>query len=216
MKKKTVLTHYKKEWQAMEAQLESYFKTRDQEDLHRFRVQVKKTQALLRLCGRHSHRPFRPVKKIFKQAGILRDAFISGTPEGKLARDFRRHTGTSLKRIRKAGRALEKTLRPVDPKTLRQFYKSELRWIAANLATPSPALLHDCRKRIKVLLYNYPLVREELRFALNTTYLDQLQEAIGKWHDRWLGGKDAWGAGGLGRDFYHHAFSRADQGQVLA
>lgn len=216
MKKKTVLTHFKKEWQAMEAQLESYLNTRDQEDLHRFRVQVKKTQALLRLCSLHSRRPFRPVKKIFKQAGILRDAFISGTPEVKLARDFRRHTGASLKRIRKAGRALKKTLRPIGPKTLRRFYKSELRWIAANLATPSPELLHDCRKRIKVLLYNYPLVREELRFTLDATYLDQLQEAIGHWHDQWLGGKDAGETGGLGRDFYRHAVLRADQDQVFA
>jgi CHAD domain-containing protein len=45
--------------------------------------------------------------------------------------------------------------------------------------------LHEARKKIKTLLYVQKLLPVEIaeRIRLNTDYLDQLQEAIGQWHD---------------------------------
>jgi CHAD domain-containing protein len=45
--------------------------------------------------------------------------------------------------------------------------------------------LHEARKKIKTLLYVHKLLPVEMaeRIRLNTGYLDQLQEAIGQWHD---------------------------------
>ena len=188
----------------METHLKAYLKTQDQEALHRFRVQVKKIKALLTLSGKGNPHAklnprFKPVKKVFSKAGELRNAYISGQlalqqrqPTSKPARKFRARGTKYLKAIRMARRPIKKKLSPIHLNTLRQFYESQLQRIAAGLeGQPSAEQLHNCRKRIKILLYNYPLVQGELTFELDTAYLDSLQETIGNWHDQWIAGKFA-------------------------
>ena len=45
---------------------------------------------------------------------------------------------------------------------------------------------HACRKRLKVLLYNLPLVKGIDGITVNEEYLNQVQTAIGDWHDHVL------------------------------
>lgn len=182
----------------MEAHLKNYLKTQQQEELHRFRVQVKKLKALLILvdeCNKSTLiADFKPVKRVFKQAGKLRDSYISGLNPGIQGADtviqkFLNRGSKYRKSINRAYGELRGKLCSAAPKKIRRFYEDQLQRIAAQLvARPSAQRLHDCRKRIKVLLYNYPLVRGELRQDLDTSYLDLLQEAIGNWHDQWLTG----------------------------
>jgi len=88
MKKKEESKHLGKEWEEMSIHLNSFLETGDQEELHRFRVQVKKIRAMLSLIedasGEHAFlKNFKPVKKVFKYAGNIRrcayNASISGT-----------------------------------------------------------------------------------------------------------------------------------------
>ena len=79
MKKKEESKHLGKEWEEMSIHLNSFLETGDQEELHRFRVQVKKIRAMLSLIedasGEHAFlKNFKPVKKVFKYAGNIRDA----------------------------------------------------------------------------------------------------------------------------------------------
>jgi hypothetical protein len=48
--------------------------------------------------------------------------------------------------------------------------------------------MHTNRKLIKILVYNHRLAGHALdgKIPFNVTYLDKLQETIGKWHDNLL------------------------------
>jgi len=59
-----------------------FLKTKSQEDLHQFRVTIKKIRSLLRLLesgpgNKKLLKDFRPVKEIFKKAGHIRNAQIN-------------------------------------------------------------------------------------------------------------------------------------------
>lgn len=200
MKKKIAIKYFTTEWQDMRAQLHNYLETLDQEDLHRFRVQVKKLKALLVLCsyrrnGRQLKGYFKPVKNVFQQAGELRNAYISGKMDPQAEnlttamRNLRSCAVDFLKCSANVRRRIKKRLRRIRQRNVRRFYEKQLRFAAGVLSEHfSAERLHECRKRIKLLRYNYPLVRGELPFRLDTAYLDELQEAIGQWHDHWLAG----------------------------
>src|SRR5579862_4993322 len=81
MKKKTGKAHFNELWDHMVAYLDSFLKGGDQEKLHQFRLQVKKLRALLLLFDNAQSKnklskDFKPVKMIFKQGGIIREAYI--------------------------------------------------------------------------------------------------------------------------------------------
>jgi CHAD domain-containing protein len=231
MKKKKARKYFKKEWKVMVAHLNTYLKTTNQEELHQFRVQVKKLRALLVLLDlrdRHKKlvRCFKPVKKVFKVAGKLRDAYISGgltnkKTDDEVLQNFQLIAVRYKNNIRKTRRDLKSELRPIKNKTLRQFYSSQLRLIADALAAqPSSQQLHNCRKLIKVLLYNYPLVHNGLMLDLDTAYLDQMQEMIGNWHDQLMAGTLTDSAvnatNQLAHDFYRRSVRQPDQGHDLS
>ena len=79
MKSKEQVKYFEKEWDDMKSYLKSFLKNSDQEDLHRFRVQVKKIRSFITLADSDEHvnlaKHFKPVKSIFKQAGVIRDAY---------------------------------------------------------------------------------------------------------------------------------------------
>ena len=82
MKKKQEIKYFHKEWKQMNNHLEAFLATGDQEQLHKFRVQIKKLRAMLNLVEHTSHQPrllreFKPVRKIFKYAGNIRDAYTN-------------------------------------------------------------------------------------------------------------------------------------------
>ena len=66
----------------MNVHLSGFLESGDQEELHKFRVQVKKLHAMLSLFEIASRQHglvagFKPVKKIFKAAGNIREAYTN-------------------------------------------------------------------------------------------------------------------------------------------
>ncbi|SDP96982.1 CHAD domain-containing protein [Mucilaginibacter sp. OK268] len=204
MKRKKGVHYFENEWKRMKAHLKSYLKKREQEDLHRFRVQVKKLGAFFILSDRlsphpHMNKKFKPVKKIFKRAGELRNTFIQlkltnrsktnkriypDLQTEKAVRKFRENSGKYLKKIKNAHRKLKRNIRSIKQIAVYRFYQNQVREIAGLLSPLQfNEKLHECRKRIKVLLYNYQPVLATPGIVLNEDYLDRLQEAIGNWHD---------------------------------
>ena len=209
MKKKEEAKYLDKEWKEMNAHLESFLETGDQEALHKFRVQIKKLRALLNLFEETSNqsgllKDFKPVKKIFKYAGHIREAhlnlqlgelyhlkneaFESGQQkiieEGTT--EFQNNGKKYIKNINETHKQLKKQLPHINNSSIADYYKKQLRQIAANLAVSGfTDDMHANRKLIKVLVYNHKLAEKALDGSLpfNTTYLDKLQQAIGKWHD---------------------------------
>jgi len=69
--------YFNKVWHSMLAHLYAFCETQKQEELHRFRVQVKKIKALLLfLQGLASVQHLKPLQSIFKHAGKIRSAHI--------------------------------------------------------------------------------------------------------------------------------------------
>jgi CHAD domain-containing protein len=187
----------------------SYLKTENPDQLHQFRVQVKKIKSLLILYtinkkNKNLLKIFRPVKTIFHHAGAIRDSYIHlqlaeqfqvKEPEFHQEQTdlmFQEMTGfkkKSRKYALKLNKTLEKIkdeLRGISNKDIADFYASELNSVVLALAKREfNDDMHDCRKRLKNLLYNQKLANKSMKgkLKLNLPYLDQVQDLLGEWHD---------------------------------
>jgi CHAD domain-containing protein len=209
MKRKAEKAYFNELWGQMTAYLDDFLKTGDQEKLHHFRVQVKKLRALLEMLDTASpknklSRGFKPVRRIFKHAGIIREAYIhlqlcshyglkndefilSQVNEmEKGINEFKDNAKKYLKIIKAVHRKLEADMKAIDNDLVYEFYKSQLEQITAGLAVHRfDARLHNCRKRIKTLMYNRKIAVQALedKLNVNSDYLDKFQGRIGDWHD---------------------------------
>jgi len=212
MKKKEEAKYLDKEWVEMNARLKAFLDTGDQEQLHKFRVQIKKLRAMLTLFDKTSKengllKNFKPVRKIFKHAGNIRNAHINlelgvryklkndlfESSQQKIIEDgtneFRTKGDEFLKLIKTAYKNLKKHLQKVDDKQIAAYYKDQLEQIATNFTISGfTEDMHTNRKLIKILVYNHKLAGDALngKISFNIAYLDKLQEAIGQWHDNLL------------------------------
>lgn len=105
-------------------------------------------------------------------------------------RQFRRKGKKAAKRIRME-------VHSIHPRRIQRWYAREIIRTGILLTGSVDPLhgpkgedeeydpLHEARKKIKTLLYVQKLLPAEIvqRIRLNRDYLDQLQEAIGQWHD---------------------------------
>jgi len=91
-----------------------------------------------------------------------------------------------IKEISKVGRKLDTELKSVKVRDITAFYRSELDAVVLVLAKREfNEDMHECRKKVKNLLYNQKLFSKSLgtKFELNIPYLNRVQEALGQWHD---------------------------------
>ena len=212
MKKKKAVKQLDKLWKGMKSHLKTFLETNSQDDLHQFRVHVKKLKALLTLYASEPENKgllheFKPVKTVFKAAGDIRNAHINlqlGEKHQLQDENFNQHQqqilqqGTArfksqgksyLKRLKKAHIALQNNLHKLQGKTVRNFYKDKLNQVDAFFTAPTfDEAMHTARKNIKLLIYNQKASAEALhgKLQINTDYLNQLQDKIGQWHDHLL------------------------------
>jgi CHAD domain-containing protein len=213
MKKKNEKVHFNDQWEQMMVHFKNFIKTGDQEQLHLFRVQVKKLRAMLELFDtttskKKLSKDFKPVRMIFKHCGEIRSAYINmklGAQYHFTDEDFLMgqlyeiEKGTNsvkelekkyLKAIKSAHNDIADDLEHIGNKTIVAFYKTKLDQVAnilSNLQFSED--LHNARKQIKVLLYNRKIARtalEEGKLNISDEYLDKVQGLIGDWHDNIL------------------------------
>lgn len=212
MKRKSEKRYVDKYWQRMRAHVESFVKTADQEELHQFRVQVKKLRALLVMMESTSKnarlkKDFKPIKKVFKEAGEIRSAFVNlelsdeyhfKTPEFEKQQNESMKRGTEafvvkgakqVKKLKRSRHLIHKDVRQLKKKVITRFYKQNLNDVAGFFEhIKFTDELHECRKKIKFLLYNEKPAHKAIdtKLQLDHDYLDKLQETLGKWHDNIL------------------------------
>ncbi len=212
MKRKKEKIYFKDQWGEMTDHLKKFIESGEQEELHLFRVQVKKLRAMLELLDINSakhllQRDFKPVRKIFKRCGEIRNAFINlqygqrfqfknedffmnhlyeiekGTNEVKeLGKQY-------LKVIKSTYDDISDDLHQVGNKDIVEFYKAKLYSIASSLGNIQfNDELHATRKQIKTLMYNRKIAHDALdgKLQISNDYLDKLQTLIGDWHDNVL------------------------------
>lgn len=213
MKKKDEKVHFNDQWEHMLVHFKNFIKTADQEQLHLFRVQVKKLRAMLELFDASASKKklskdFKPVRLIFKHCGEIRSAYINIRLVGQyqftdedflMGQLFEIEKGTNgvkelqkeyLKAIKNAHNDIVDDLEQIGNKDIVAFYKTKLDQVAHLLSDLRFGEdLHNARKQIKVLLYNRKIARtalEEGKLNISDEYLDKLQGLIGDWHDNML------------------------------
>ncbi|EOR95421.1 hypothetical protein ADIARSV_1422 [Arcticibacter svalbardensis MN12-7] len=208
MKKKVEWHYLKHEWTKLKAHLKSFDHEGKQDSLHRFRIQVKKVRAFLVMVDLEKktaqlEKQLKPVRQIFKEAGEIRNAYlnlemvkdhqIGISPFIRRQRHLMKISAAKLrsasnkhvKRLRKTRKSLKKKLPHLSNQHIVMYYKQQLEDIALCLEIlPSDETLHACRKQLKMLIYNYALVKPVLNLNLNEDYLEQVQITIGDWHDK--------------------------------
>lgn len=218
-KQRRYLEKKDKQWQQ---ELDAYGASRDPEAIHRLRIAVKKIKAVARFAqdcgGRDAMKDFNLLKKMYRQAGAIRDAGnhlvllerVQTAPEffkreqQQVQQEASDVFVDSIKAYRKKGKKAARRLladvRSVPVDCIKDWYAAELIKIAI-LLNASGDELHDARKGLKTLLYVYSLLpsRVARELSLDREYLDQLQDAIGEWHDAFvvattLSGKELCGA----------------------
>jgi len=194
----------------MKAYLKSWLKKEQQEDLHRFRVQVKKLLAFLILtdsAGEHRKliNRFKAVKNIFKQAGVIRNAYMNRELaeaqqihdaafmnnqfqlQVKASQKFKSKKAGFFRKIKGSYQTLKRKIAPISDLHIDLYYETQLKQIAFILAEPQfDERLHQCRKQAKNLIYNHKLIQRAPGSGFNTAYLEQVQTTIGDWHDHVL------------------------------
>jgi len=180
--------------------------SRDEKALHRLRLEIKKVRALVELAkvqsGKRAGVHFSGMKKMFREAGVIRDAgsqvryleernLLSKehkdeqTRSIRLAADaFAAHIHLYRKKGKKASRRLKTVMRTIHKGRIHRWYAREIIRTGILLGS-SVDDLHESRKTIKSLLYVHKLLPVAITqlIRLNTEYLDRLQESIGQWHD---------------------------------
>lgn len=206
MKRKEEQRYVDKHWKTLKRGLKDYLATGDQEALHEFRVEVKKMRAFLVLQpNSKAAKDFKPVKKIFKHAGDIRNIylnlqlgelhyvddeyFVSQQYQNlsRIIADFKLNGDQYIKAVKESYHQLSGHIESISDLDINLFYERRLHQIANKLLTITfDETLHHSRKLIKELLYNYKLFKPVLEMHLNESYLDDMQEAIGNWHDNTL------------------------------
>lgn len=209
MNKKEEIEFLSNDWMQIIGHLEAFSATGDQEALHRLRVQIKKVRAMLVFfeltTGKHKLLiRFKPVKKIFKYAGSIRNAHVNLQLSGKYnlknevfetgqrqiidegATIFKHNRKKFVKKIKFTFKKIKKRVSRISDHSIAGYYQIQLEKIASGLSISDfTEGMHKNRKLIKNLVYNHKLAEKALNNSLtfNKTYLDKLQESIGKWHD---------------------------------
>ncbi|MEO6849102.1 MAG: CHAD domain-containing protein [Mucilaginibacter sp.] len=212
MKKKAEKAYFDEQWESMTTHLKVFIETGDQEELHIFRVQVKKMVAMLALfdfaSSKHQlSKDFKPVRKIFKHAGLIRNAYINLQLGARYhlnsaqfisiqqdmmeneTKAFKELESKYLETIKIVYKSIKHDLKDISNKRINDFYNENLQQVASALEhLEFNESLHKARKQIKILLYNRKIAQKALtgKLQVNNDYLDKLQGSIGDWHDNML------------------------------
>ena len=191
-------------------QLISFCENQEPENLHKMRVEIKKLRSFIYFLRKlkllnHYQNAIEPVKNIFKHGGRIRMAQVNLELAKKLrlkTKNFREEQNkiietellefcliqkSSVKSIKSLFKYILPFLRNIRDKRILDFFKKEIKKSRLKLQTDmNPEEWHSFRKQLKIILHIYHL-QEEItakKISLNSFYLDDLQESIGKWHDK--------------------------------
>ncbi len=193
-------------WESMLKHYKAFLKGGNPEELHKMRIQIKRIRALFELSlDNRSPRCIRRVQKLFSIGGAIRNAHVTlelaeryqidcpslleqqkQVQKGAMGR-LERSKKFRLKSISTACLYAEKCIKEVQWRRVELFYKTSIEYIGSIAASEaiSEKHLHDCRKKVKTLMYVSEVLPKQRvkKLGVNIDYLQSVQEAIGEWHD---------------------------------
>lgn len=189
--------------------LSLFYESKEAEDIHQLRVNIKKIKALIQFFEHlepdtNYKKKFQPIRKLFKQAGEIRELQLhlirleslqvrDEKNEKKLMAKLEKSINRFLKDKEKwdkyLNRFLEKTSKidhTFEANTLAAYFNSTILKTNNKLRKGE---FHEARMKIKIILYLKSLFTDQQQndIRINFEFLDQLQEKIGNWHDLQVG-----------------------------
>lgn len=210
LKKERLKKHFNKEWESMLSHIQAFYDSKDPEEAHQVRLQIKKINALLFFLkgysnGKKISKHFHPIKLIFKHFGDIRSAHINlsfikkyqmtnvvfKNEQDKIVTNktiqLYSKQKTIIKAFKRSNKVFLRNFHSVENNFILNRYEKQLKKLLKFFDDPSinDDKLHDNRKKLKVLLYFYKVLHKTLvnKLKLNIPYLNKLQDLIGKWHD---------------------------------
>jgi CHAD domain-containing protein len=207
-------------WRILHQHFNQFCQHQNPVDIHQFRVYTKKIHSFVKFHSQvfpKSSLPeiFKPVRKIFKHGGIIREAQIHllnfekiGLSNEKLETQLKdliqKETDKFILREKKYRKSLQgveedfyKELSSISKSQSKNFYKEFI--LGSQLIFDKKRYiprLHDSRKNLKSILHISELTGKGIvqKKELNVEYIGELTEKIGNWHDLhqtqlWLKGK---------------------------
>jgi CHAD domain-containing protein len=146
----------------------------------------------------------RQLRKLYRQTGHVRQQALnrealqrlaassapvndSAAPGGQQANaDLKQRADAANAWVRRQISWLRASAQSLTNKQLRRHFRLHIRQLHRQFRRmESVEELHDCRKTIKNLVYQYGALppRIQRKVPLNASYLESVEEAIGQWHD---------------------------------
>jgi CHAD domain-containing protein len=209
VKKERLQKKIRKKWAALLTHLQNFSKTQEPQEIHQMRIEIKKIIAITNLAesctkGLDFSGPLKPITRLFKKAGKVRDEFVRLELINRFKKNDETLKSKQCSQIKKLSlrfcseiRAYEKDLKKSGEKILNKFknlknnciiqlYQEQLKNLILLFSERNNQMnLHKYRKKIKTILYGYEIFNERLlkELPLNTAYLERIQDKIGRWHD---------------------------------
>ncbi len=200
--------HIESNLKELKKHLNSYYETKDPEDLHKLRVHIKKIRSLCYWSANTNEQEIRsalkPLKRLFREAGEIRSILLithllkthqikasqiikAEQKNLKLStRVFELHYWLYQKDIDHATHALKKLI--VEPKTkkvIRSIYKNS-KYISHSFKQKDSKIeWHELRKMIKELIYNAEVIKDNSKknLSFDFNYAHEIQHKLGNWND---------------------------------
>jgi CHAD domain-containing protein len=180
-----------------------------QSDLHQFRVEIKKLRMVTRMLdhcldNKEAANAFLPLKSIFKQAGDIRSIHIEtsilrkySVQNSKLFKkkeeemeskssEFIQNESAHLCQIEAVEKGIIRSIKNLEEHDVIAYLERLLEKTSKCLRhNEKKENIHKARSLMKLVIYTNTIVNKRIRelMDLDITYINELQEVIGHWHD---------------------------------
>lgn len=201
--------YFRKQWMSILSHLKAFNSRHDPEAIHQFRVGIKKIKALVWLSeeclkGQDFSKSIKPLKAVFRHAGEIRNAqvalqlmkryrvvnrdFISGEKSvlSYETSQFYLKKEMYVRNVNSVCTHMIKKLKDIDHESVIRLFEKQVKKLATSFADGGDSReFHENRKKIKNLMYVYKSLPGSIarKLHLDISYLDKVQDFIGKWHD---------------------------------
>lgn len=208
LSKKRQHEYLRTHWDHAMIHYDHFAKRTNAEAIHQLRVEIKKINALIFLHDEvykpKSKKSTRPLRKLFKQAGVIRDAQVSAhlvrdqksvpklffSNQSKLvateANNLRDFINKHADEIMLSNVAAWRQLKPIAYRDIARVIRKQQKKIATYFR-PRIKLkeLHFVRKEIKRLVYISSMLKtsDHTRLPADVEKYRNLEQVIGEWHD---------------------------------